>query len=484
MRKLIVKRQDGGSAPNPGNFLSELAEDAVDFGNTLFTDRQEYSGDNGNITRGLDTGYNQLENMAGKIPVYGKLIKNVMKANKLVSGITKKLGGGTDGATKIDSILGSNFFQMTPLGLINGFFGKTADSFTKNDELFSQAKSGYGGANAMADFASNLSGTKYGLFSGRARRKANKNIATAQIQQSTTQDILDNANAMGTLASTMSDTLGNAYQNKLNGGYQQNMVYAARNGGWFNKEVLLRAKRIAKAENGLQLTLNTYNWPKFIAKDRDFMKFISTLPDEWKEYSEEHEDLYDIWRENGKPKTFSESTKNLNNPLFTLDEEGNTIINPEISEKDEPKKEEEKEIDSYDDFKMEVEKLAEEDQNKPDFFQKGGQLNLIPEGALHAHKHHIEETRDDLDGNITHKGIPVISVGEGGEVEQNAEIERNEIIFNLEVTEQIEELRKKYHETDSSSEKDKIAEEAGKILSDSIMEDTDDKTGLIDSIKE
>lgn len=139
------------------------------------------------------------------------------------------------------------------------------------------------------------------------------------------------------------------------------MVYAARNGGWFNKEVLLRAKRIAKAENGLQLTLNTYNWPKFIAKDRDFMKFISTLPDEWKEYSEEHEDLYDIWRENGKPKTFSESTENLNNPLFTLDEEGNTIINPEISEKDEPKKEEEKKVDSYDDFKMEVEKLAEED---------------------------------------------------------------------------------------------------------------------------
>ncbi len=483
MRKLIIKRQDGGNAPNPGDLVSNLASDVVDFGNTLFADRQEYSGQNGGIAQGLDAGYNQLENIVGKIPVYGKLLKGVWKANKLVSGITKKLGGGTDGATKIDNVLGSNFLQMTPFGLINGFFGKTADSFTKDDELFSQANSSYSGANSMADFASDLSGTKYGAFSGRARRKANKNIATAKIQQSTTQNILDNANAMGTLASTMSDTIGNAYQNKLNGGYQQDMVYAAKNGGWFSKEVLLRAKRIAKAKNGIQLPLNTYNWPKFIAKDQQFMKFISTLPDEWKEYSEEHEDLYDIWRENGKPKTFSESTDNLNNPLFTLDEEGNTVINPDISEKEEPKKEKEEEkIDSYEDFKMEVEKLA--DQDKADFFQKGGQLNLIPEGALHAHKHHIEQTRDDLEGNITHKGIPVISVSEGGEVEQNAEIERNEIIFNLEVTEQIEELRKKYHETESPTEKDKIAEEAGRILSDSIMEDTDDKTGLIDSIKE
>jgi hypothetical protein len=37
-------------------------------------------------------------------------------------------------------------------------------------------------------------------------------------------------------------------------------------------------------------------------------------------------------------------------------------------------------------------------------------MNIIPEGALHAHKHHLEI--DD----ITHKGIPVISHEEGGEV--------------------------------------------------------------------
>jgi hypothetical protein len=51
-------------------------------------------------------------------------------------------------------------------------------------------------------------------------------------------------------------------------------------------------------------------------------------------------------------------------------------------------------------------------------FKEGGQLNVIPEGALHAHKHNLEEINDDLKGNITHKGIPVVSIDENGNVEQ------------------------------------------------------------------
>ena len=64
-----------------------------------------------------------------------------------------------------------------------------------------------------------------------------------------------------------------------------------------------------------------------------------------------------------------------------------------------------------------------------------------------------------------------------------AEIERNEIIFNLEVTKQIESLREEYHKAESQKEKDRIAEEAGRILSDSIIEDTDDRTNLMKQIK-
>nr|DAE33126.1 MAG TPA: hypothetical protein [virus sp. ctrcb4]DAR12779.1 MAG TPA: hypothetical protein [Crassvirales sp.] len=52
-------------------------------------------------------------------------------------------------------------------------------------------------------------------------------------------------------------------------------------------------------------------------------------------------------------------------------------------------------------------------------------MNLIPEGALHARKHNLEEVNPELEGQITKKGIPVITHSEGG-VTQTAEIEKNE----------------------------------------------------------
>lgn len=97
-------------------------------------------------------------------------------------------------------------------------------------------------------------------------------------------------------------------------------------------------------------------------------------------------------------------------------------------------------------------------------FQKGGKMNVIPDGALHAHKNHM-----DVDG-ITSKGIPVVTEEDGGVI-QHAEIERNEIIFNKEVTEKLEALAKKGT--------DEAAIEAGKILSREIMENTQDNTGLM-----
>lgn len=90
------------------------------------------------------------------------------------------------------------------------------------------------------------------------------------------------------------------------------------------------------------------------------------------------------------------------------------------------------------------------------------QKNLIPEGALHKNKHHMEHT----DG-LTQKGIPVID----NEGEQQAEIELNEIIFTLEVTKKLEELYK-----DGS---DEAAIEAGKLLVKEILFNTDDRTNLI-----
>ena len=114
--------------------------------------------------------------------------------------------------------------------------------------------------------------------------------------------------------------------------------------------------------------------------------------------------------------------------------------------------------------------------NEIEIFEKGGSFNVIPEGALHARLHHMEEE------NITKKGIPVISETENG-IEQQAEIEREEIIFRLEITKRLEELQKEYYKNDTSQKrKDELAIEAGKILVYEILYNTEDNTNLINKI--
>lgn len=103
------------------------------------------------------------------------------------------------------------------------------------------------------------------------------------------------------------------------------------------------------------------------------------------------------------------------------------------------------------------------------------QKNVIPEGALHKNKHHMEHAE-----GLTKKGIPVID--EDGE--QQAEIEHSEIIFTLEVTKKLEEYYEIFYSDESSNkEKEQAALEAGKLLVYQILENTEDRTGLIDSCK-
>lgn len=114
----------------------------------------------------------------------------------------------------------------------------------------------------------------------------------------------------------------------------------------------------------------------------------------------------------------------------------------------------------------------------PQKFQLGGKMNLIPEGALHARKHNLEKVNPELEGQITRKGIPVVAQGEGGVIQQ-AEIEKEEVIFRKEFTDELERLYKQYQ--DDSSED--IAIEAGKLICFELLKNTDDRSGLIKSIK-
>lgn len=107
-------------------------------------------------------------------------------------------------------------------------------------------------------------------------------------------------------------------------------------------------------------------------------------------------------------------------------------------------------------------------------FKNGGSVNVIPDGALHAHKHHLENVDEKFE-EVTTKGIPVITEEKGGDIKQHAEVEREEIIFNLEVTKQLEKLMQ-----DGS---DEAAIEAGKLLVYEILENTVDNTGLLNTVE-
>ena len=112
--------------------------------------------------------------------------------------------------------------------------------------------------------------------------------------------------------------------------------------------------------------------------------------------------------------------------------------------------------------------------------------NLLPEGELHKNKH------DDFDLPVTKKGIPVITAENGAEIntiidlqenkediQQHAEIERSEVIFSKELTDYIEEARKKWHNGDDS-----VLLEVGKRVTKELLQNTQDNTGLIRQLKD
>lgn len=318
------------------------------------------------LTTGLNQGYDAAANAVSAIPGVGTIIGGAMKVGGMLSDGLTALGVGTDQMTTADKILDSKFLKLTPVGLINSIGAKKADTITKDNEAFEQVGSSYGGTQATVDDALTKSGKKYGLFSGGARNKANKQIHNAQMQQVKMGNIADEAQMV--FAASNNPLLGLGTQLQLNGGYQQNTVRAGKSG---------------------------------LKMDKDFAKRVVKLS-------------------KGK--------------------------------------------------KSKAQKIQEEVAG----FKNGGKVNVIPSGALHAHKHHLEDVDEKFE-EVTTKGIPVITEEKGGDIKQHAEVEREEIIFNLEVTKQLEKLMQ-----DGS---DEAAIEAGKLLVHEILENTVDNTGLLNTVE-
>ena len=100
---------------------------------------------------------------------------------------------------------------------------------------------------------------------------------------------------------------------------------------------------------------------------------------------------------------------------------------------------------------------------KIDSFQKGGQINIIPGGAVQAHKHNLTDISDIYE-NITKKGIPVVVYEEGNNITQTAEVETSEVILYKELTDKLENLREKNNKESQL--------EAGKILAIELIKNT------------
>lgn len=101
-------------------------------------------------------------------------------------------------------------------------------------------------------------------------------------------------------------------------------------------------------------------------------------------------------------------------------------------------------------------------------FADGG--SILPQGKLHKELNHITEINSDL-GDLTRKGIPVVTLNEGGEIEQVAEIERDEWTLSKEFTDQIEALWK------DGSEEAMI--ECGKLVCEELLRNTQDSSNIL-----
>ena len=476
-------------------------------------EKDEYSGEKGDITQTLDTVYDSISDAAMAFGPWGMLVGGIMKGGAMLGKGLNALGGGTDGKTTTDAILGSSFLNLTPFGLINGFGGKKTDTITKNNEIFSQVGTSYTGTESTVDQAIAKQG-KYGAFSSGARKRANQLIAEAKRQQGIIEDIADLAQDRFAIRDSMAAINGNRLRFQLQGGYNQANV---------------RVGKLGMSLNKARETLNRINYKRepteILLQDVQKMKEGGQIKAVSTEIFLIIPEFQDGGQINKKPRTLQELIEyaKKENPRFiqrmsepsrgidfvddegkqargshymewSTDDSGNAIIYPRIQEIDK----ELKFFNSSDAYNRaiknknylimtpeEAEIFFAEDpiydtaykSGWPQFFdkfQQGGSINVIPEGALHARKHNM-----DIDG-ITKKGIPVVSDKENGEIEQQAEIECEEIIFRLEVTQKLEELEKKfYNDETSQKEKDELALEAGKLLVEEIIYNTQDNTNKL-----
>lgn len=364
---------------------------------------------------------------AKKLITKEKFIQDIPKNSQIVGNVFDMVGQtfnnvynnkGTDtlfaagdtianGLSSINPVLGMyGKGVMAVLKGVNSLGGSRTQKFSADQKTLAQVGGSYGGSVNAITHAASKADQKYGLFSSGSRRRANRQIDQARIQQNTMTDIADTAADQRAMVNDL-NYINNQFT--LNGGYDQRYMRAAKSGMKIQDKIDFIKQRKA-IHNSINLETKQVEWEPVIEE----FKEGGNLPELWEPVIE------DIWE-----------------PIIT---------------------------DIVEEFKDGGK--TKEELETPEI-EETNQKNLIPEGALHKNKHHMEHTE-----GLTQKGIPVID----NDGEQQAEIELDEIIFTLEVTKKLEELYKEG--TDAA------AIEAGKLLVKEILFNTDDRTGLIAKCEE
>lgn len=341
---------------------------------------------------------------------------------------------------------------LAAFNLIGGLTGKKTIAATGKDWQSRQAQNSVAGSysGAMEDIADAES--REGSYSGwnsSARRKANRLIAKTNGWKDTMWD-WSLRNDLNDIRSNQMNSINNdQYQTNISGGYDLSnsgrMLVAKEGAKLFDsyKSIKEYTKRIKSAKQGSKLVKEEPKVEEPII-DKELERYYDDPLFSTK--SKYNDDFHQggSWSEDGK--TFTPSKFSLFN--FTQEQIAEALSKefPEAS------------LNITDEVRA---------------FKEGGKvnsrdMNVIPEGALHARLNHMDNK------DFTKKGIPVVAK-DGDKLEQTAEIERNEIIFNLSVTNKLEELMK-----DGSA---KAALEAGKLLVEEILHNTIDNTGLIKEVK-
>lgn len=403
----------------------------------------------------METGFKAAEN----IPVVGQFIKAGNIANSLMP-------DALAGQSKADQFVN----KVPGLKVLNFSVGKSKD-FSLDPTVSS---SGYKGTasqlqNTKDQYAGINQGALTSLFGG--KKKSNRQVEAAKQKQNRVSNVLEKGQLALDAQAGISQDLTQQNKLKFAGGF--NPIAVGKEG------LKLTAKDKKLAQKVKKVIPIKYSLDGF---DSDFEQFRKSLPSNLQDTSSYR--LKRLWELSDKPKAFDPISgiftkqkdgwhapsvaynKNTNNYEF-LKPKTHPTVNLELDWFN---------SDDAKDFKNEGWQL--EDNPDLDYYQyknikkfkNGGKIekSVIPGGALHAHRHHLEDHSEEIANAVTDKGVPVVTFEEGGKINQHAEIERGEIIFRLEIAKKLEELWK------DGSEEAMI--EAGKLIANEVLNNTKDNS--------